>query len=131
VEDFPGPKKGSVFYEDEKVYACLAFEPVVDGHAVVSVKRTDINDIGKLPKEERLHLLKLVFEAVRPALIECYRVEKVYVVYIDELCHPHFHLYPRKRGEKQGFYLMTGQFKKLTDLSTIPRLHDLVTKAME
>lgn len=131
MEEFPGPKKGSIFYEDEKTYACLAFEPIVDGHAVVAVKRNDIDDIGKLPKEERSHLLKLVFEAARPALIECYQVEKVYVVYIDETRHPHFHLYPSRKKDGEGFGLMTRQHKELTDFSMISRLRFFTTKAME
>ena len=131
MEEFPGPKEGSIFYEDEKVYACLAFEPVVDGHTVAAVKRNDIDDIGKLPKEERSHLLRLVFEAVRPALIECYQIEKVYVVYIDETRHPHFHLYPSEKGGEQGFGLMTRRYKELTDFSMIPRLRSYTAKAME
>ncbi len=123
---FPAPKEGSVFYEDEEVYACLAFHPVVEGHTIVAVKRNDIDDFGQLPPKERLHLLRVVFEVIRPALLECYETDKVYVAYLDEAKHPHFHLFPRKEGGEMGFELMNKPHGELTDLSTVPSLRSFL-----
>lgn len=81
--EFPAPKEESVFYEDKEVCACLAFHPIVESHTIVAVKRNDVDDFGQLPPEERLHLLQVVFEVVRPALLKCYQTNKVYVAYLN------------------------------------------------
>lgn len=126
---FPASKEGSVFYEDDKVYACLAFHPIVEGHTIVAIKRDDVDDVGQLSPEERLHLLQVVFEVVRPALLECYQTNKVYIAYLDETCHPHFHLLPRREGGEMGFGLMAKPHGELTDLSAIPLLCSFIGKA--
>jgi len=128
--DFPNPKEGSVFYEDKEVYACLAFHPIVEGHTIVAVKRNDVDDLGQLSSEERLHLLQIVFEVIRPVLLTCYRTDKVYVAYLDETRHPHFHLFPRKVGGEEGFGLMSRLHGELTDFSVIPQLRSFVTEAV-
>ncbi len=127
---FPEPKEGSVFFGDKEVYACLAFHPVIEGHTIVAVKRNDVDDIGQLPAEERLHLLQIVFEVVRPALLACYKTDKVYVAYLDETGHPHFHLFPRKEGEGEGFGLMARPHGESTDFSMIHKLRSFVDKAV-
>jgi len=119
---FPDPKEGSVFYEDPSVYACLAFHPIVDGHTIVAVKRNDVADLNQLPTEELIHLLRVVFDVIRPALLKCYDTDKVYVAYLDEARHPHFHLLPRKEGGEKGFGLLIKPHGELTDLSMIPQL---------
>lgn len=45
---FSDPLEGAVFYEDEKVYACLAFGPKTEGHTIVAWKADigDLNDLG-------------------------------------------------------------------------------------
>ena len=127
---FPEPKEGSVFYKDERVYACLAFHPIVDGHTIVAVKRNDVDDLGQLSPEEQFHLLQIVFEVVRPALLVCYKTDKVYVAYLDETGHPHFHLFPRKKGEEEGFGLMVKRHGELTDFSMVTQLRSLAAKAV-
>jgi diadenosine tetraphosphate (Ap4A) HIT family hydrolase len=44
----PEPKECSIFYEDDRVYACLAFEPIVEGHTIVAWKREHREDISEL-----------------------------------------------------------------------------------
>lgn len=125
MADFPDPMPGSVFCETPLVYACLAFHPVVDGHTIVAVKRSDIDDINNLPPEEISHLLRVVFRVVRPALLQCYGTDKVYVTYLDEIRRPHFHLFPRIAGGKMGFELLNQPHGELTDLSPVAQLKQL------
>lgn len=90
---FPPAPKASIFYEDYVVYAALAYEPLTRGHSVV-VWKHDVQDLHLLSEEEYEHLMNVVNQ-VRDALIEELGVEKVYLMYMDEAQHVHWHLIPR------------------------------------
>jgi len=120
VAGFPEPRKGTVFYEDSRVYACLAFEPIVEGHTIVAWKERK-RDISHLDTEDYQHLMEIV-QMVRNALLVIYDIPKVYVAYLDEVRHVHWHLFPRKEGGETGFSLLAKPHGELTDLSVIPRL---------
>lgn len=128
-EKFPDPKDGSIFFEDKKAYACLAFHPVVDGHTLI-VWKEEVEDIGDLNKKDFAHLMKVV-KAIREILLRAYCTDKVYIAYTDEIRHVHFHLFPRKKGGIEGFELISCPHRELgaKDLSIIPTLQALVKNA--
>ena len=113
---FPKPIDGSVFYEDDILYACLAFHPIVDGHTIVVIKK-EFSDLNNLPEDIYLHLMKCIFK-IRKTMLDIYKTDKVYVCYLDETKHVHFHLFPRT-GKLNGFEMMHGQHGTLTDFSKI------------
>ncbi len=100
---FPKPSKPSIIYSDAQVYACLAFRPITKGHTVVVWKKS-VRDLHLLSCEEYEHLMHVV-DAVRDALQAELRVAKVYLIYMDEARHVHWHLVPRYN--EQGFNVFT------------------------
>ena len=124
MAEFPDPKEGSVFYEDEKAYACLAFHPIVEGHTIV-VWKENVEDLNNLTKEDYLHLAAVLYK-IRRVLLDAYETTKVYVAYLDEALHVHVHLFPRKEGGEMGFGLLDRPHGELTDLSMIAKLKSLV-----
>ena len=95
----PDPASDSLIYEDEKLYVCLASEPIVEGHTIVAWKET-VADLHLLKREEYEYLMDVV-DAARNALLEVLNIEKVYLVYMDECKHVHWHLVPRY--DEKGF----------------------------
>jgi len=125
---FPGPMEGSIFWEDEDIYACLAFHPITKGHTVV-VWRKNVGDLNQLQLDDFLCLMRVVFE-VRHALMIFYKTDKVYLYYLDEAMHVHIHLVPRKKGGKEGPKLLAQPHRKLEDLSSIPHLRHLCDRLL-
>ncbi len=106
MAEFPEPMEESVFYEDEKLYACLGFHKNhVEGKTIIAWKK-DIEDLNDLSQEDYQHLMEIVW-AVRKALMKAYDTKKVYLAYLDETRHVYWHLFPRKQGGIEGFDLMT------------------------
>ena len=91
--ELPEPFDEAVFYEDNNLYACLANFPKARGHSVVVWKR-DVDDLHLLSRDNYEHLMDIV-EDIRNAMLEVLGVEKVYLVYMDETEHVHWHLIPR------------------------------------
>ena len=121
----PTPKEGSIFYEDDKVYACLAFEPRVEGHSIVAWKKEQVEDISRLSPGDYQYLMAVVNMA-RRALLQHYNAPKVYLAYLDEVGDVHWHLFPRKKGDQvKGFDLMCQKAGKLEDLSAVPLLRSI------
>lgn len=110
---FPKPYPEAIIYEDNILYACLANFPVVKGHTVVVWKKP-VTDLHLLEKREYEYLMDKVDE-VRSALLKTLGVKKVYLVYMDEAKHVHWHLIPRYN--EQGYNVFLHQPKKLTDFS--------------
>lgn len=111
MDALPAPPKGSIFYEDEKVYACLASKPLTRGHSIVACKEkvTDLHLLGRVDYE---HLMDVV-DKVRNALMKTLGVDKVYLMYMDEAKHVHWHLVPRY--DEQGFNILAHNPKEITD----------------
>ncbi|MBI2625280.1 MAG: HIT family protein [Candidatus Nealsonbacteria bacterium] len=129
MAEFPKPKPGSVFYEDEKCYACLAFQRKnVKGKTIVAWK-ADVEDLNDLSEKDYQHLMKVVY-VVRLALKIVYRTDNVYVACLNEAKHVHWHLFPRCRGGIEGFELMTQPQEDLPeeDLKKVPGLKLLTEK---
>jgi len=89
----PEPYDEAILYEDEMLYACLANYPKTKAHSVV-VWKENVKDLHLLNRKDYEHLMDKVDE-VRNALIKELDVEKVYLVYMDETQHVHWHLVPR------------------------------------
>ena len=123
--EFPEPKEGTVFYDDGRVYACLAFEPKVHGHTIVAWKE-EVKDLSLLSPEDYQHLMN-VLNRVRNALLKVYKTTKVYLAYLDEAEHVHWHLFPRIKGYKEGFDLMAQPSKKSIDWSKVSLLRSLLS----
>jgi diadenosine tetraphosphate (Ap4A) HIT family hydrolase len=120
---FPEPLEGTVFYEDDRSYACLAFHPIAEGHTIVAWK-DDFEDLNDMNVADYDHLMRVVF-VVRDALMRCYNAPKVYVAYLDEFRHVHFHLFPRKEGDEMGFGFMNKPHGELAGTNFAPTVETL------
>jgi len=119
------PPKESIIYEDENLYVCLAKEPVTEGHLVVVWKK-EIPDLNLLADRDYDYLMDTVF-AARNALLKTLGLKKVYLVYMDEANHVHWHLIPRNKEE--GFDLFAHEPKILKDFSLAKKIkNNLVFK---
>jgi len=118
LKDLPKPRRGAIFYEDNKLYATLASYPITKGHVVVVWKKK-VSDLHLLNKREYEHLMDVV-DAVRNAMLKVLRVKKVYLVYADEAKHVHWHLVPRYNVK--GFNILEEKPKKLKDVSLARKL---------
>lgn len=123
---FPVPPKDSIIYEDKNVYACLALEPIADGHTVVVWKR-DVKDIHDLSCDEYEHLMSVV-DLVRDTMLEVLKIEKVYLVYMDEVKHVHWHLVPRR--DEKGFNVFSHKPKKVSNFPLAASLRDSVKRLL-
>lgn len=121
---FPKPQTGSVFYEDPTLYACLAFQPWVEGHTVVVLKR-HAEDLGDLTDEELLHLMRIAVK-IQTALKQIYGAVKVYFIFFNEAGHVHLHFYPRKEEDPKGFALFVRLPGELKDISKVPALRKMM-----
>ena len=102
------PNPSAIFYEDENIYACLADYPLSKGHSLVVWKKS-VTDLHLLNPKDFEHLMKIV-DKVRNALMKTLKVEKVYLMYMDEIKHVHWHLIPRYN--KFGFNLLKHRPRK-------------------
>ncbi len=109
----PEPIDGAMIYEDSKLYVCLANYPIAKGHTVV-VWKDSVADLHMLSKEEYEYLMDKVDE-VRNALLETLNLEKVYLMYMDEVNQVHWHLVPRYN--EKGFNVLQHEPSNLEDPS--------------
>jgi diadenosine tetraphosphate (Ap4A) HIT family hydrolase len=117
-KDLPLPKDGAVFYEDDKLYATLANFPITKGHTVIVWKRK-VKDLHLLKKDEYKHLMRIV-NKTRNSMLKILKVKKVYLIYMDETEHVHWHLIPRYN--KKGLNVLEDKPKKLKDIELTKRL---------
>jgi diadenosine tetraphosphate (Ap4A) HIT family hydrolase len=109
----PIPAPESIFYEDDKVYCCLAKYPLTSGHSVV-VWKANVPDLHILEKTDYEYLMDRV-NMVRNALIKVLNVEKVYLLYLDESRQVHWHLVPR--FNESGYNILMHDPKEIHDFS--------------
>ncbi|MFH1841225.1 MAG: HIT domain-containing protein [Candidatus Nealsonbacteria bacterium] len=125
MAEFPDPKERSVFFDNKKLYACLAFHPVVEGHTIV-VWKTDVEDLNDLSFSNYQYFMETVYRT-RKALLSFFKTDKVYLAYLDEARHVHMHLLPRKKDSQiKGFQLMIQPQKEIADLMNKARLLDTI-----
>jgi diadenosine tetraphosphate (Ap4A) HIT family hydrolase len=124
MEDLLIPPKEAIYYEDENVYVCLASFPITKGHSVVVWKERK-EDLQMLKRDEYEYLMGIV-EMARKALRELYGLEKVYLVYLDEIKHVHWHLVPRY--DEEGFNVLTHRPQESNDFSDAEKLKSLFSQ---
>jgi len=117
-KDLPKPKDGSIFYQDKKLYACLANYPITKGHVVVIWKKK-VSDLHLLNKKDYEHLMDKVDE-IRNAILKILKIKKVYLIYMDEAKHVHWHLVPRYN--EKGYDVFKHKPKKLKDINLAKKL---------
>jgi len=110
--------KESIIYKDQKLYVCLARYAVTKGHTIVVFKK-GVADLKLLPGRDYDYLMDTVF-ATRNALLKTLKVKKVYLFYMDEAKHVHWHLIPRYK--KKGFDVFQHKPKVLRDFSLAKRI---------
>lgn len=113
MNKLPKPLDGAIIFEDEFLYVCLANFPIANGHCVV-VWKEDIADVHLLSRNHYEYLMDIV-DQTRNALIATLDIEKVYLIYMDEIKHVHWHLIPRYN--EQGFNVLNHESSELTDTS--------------
>ena len=122
---FPKPITGSIIYQDKKLYVCLASYPVTKGHTIV-IWKNNVKDLHLLSKKNYEYLMDKVDE-VRNALIKTLKVKKVYLIYMDEAKHVHWHLIPRYNVK--GYNLLKHKPSRLKDFSLVEKIrNNLVLK---
>lgn len=87
--------------------------PIARGHVVVAWKK-DVEDLHLLNKEEYGYLMDRVKE-VRDAMLKTLKIEKVYLMYLDEIRQVHWHLVPRYK--KRGLAHLLDKVGKIKDFS--------------
>lgn len=118
TDKLPQPYPQAIIYEDSKVYACLANNPIVPWHTVVVWKKS-VADLHLLSKKEYEFLMNKV-DQLRNALLKTLKVKKVYLIYMDEIHHVHWHLVPRYN--EKWFDILSHKPSKLTDFSLAARI---------
>lgn len=109
--NLPKPFKNAIIYKDSRLYACLANSPIVPGHVVV-VWRKMVSDLNLLNRKDYNHLMIVVGD-IRRAMIKTLKIKKVYLLYMDEVNHVHWHLVPRY--SKLGVQNLSGKPGKIKD----------------
>ena len=123
MNKLPKPPEKSIIYEDENLYACLAKHPITSGHSIVAWKK-EAPDLSLLPDRSYDYLMDTVF-TVRNSLMKTLKVKKVYLVYIDETSHVHWHLVPRYK--EKGFDVFQKKPEFLKDFSLAGKIKKNLT----
>lgn len=114
----PSPPKKSIIYDDQQLYVCLAKNPIIEGHIVIVWKK-EVPDLNLLPDRDYDYLMDTVFTA-RNALLETLKIKKVYLLYMDEANHVHWHLVPRYK--EKGFDVFQHKPQLLKDFSLAKKI---------
>ncbi|MBI1961598.1 MAG: HIT family protein [Parcubacteria group bacterium] len=117
---FPKPHTKAIIFEDKKLYACLASRPIAAGHCVVVWKKP-VKDLRGLGRADYDHLMERVDE-VRNAMLSGLNVKKVYLMYMDEANHVHWHLVPRYN--EKGYDVFEHAPKKLKEYSLAEKIKE-------
>jgi len=120
----PIPPPNSIVYEDEWLYVCLALYPLTRGHTVVVWKKPT-PDIKDLSDNEYDYLMEIM-DVARDALLEVLKVEKVYLMYMDEAKQVHWHLVPRYN--EQGVNVFAHEPSQTDDFSLAIPLKEALFK---
>ncbi|MEI7620208.1 MAG: HIT family protein [Candidatus Falkowbacteria bacterium] len=124
--NFPKPFKSAIIYQDKKLYACLANNPLAEGHVVV-VWNEPVKDLNLLKRKDFEYLMDRVSD-IRKAMMKTLKVKKVYLLYMDEVNHVHWHLVPRY--DKMGIEALSGDVGKIKDFTLDDRIRKklIITK---
>jgi histidine triad (HIT) family protein len=118
MEKLPVPPPEAIFLDNDKLYACLASFPITLGHTVVVWKK-DVKDLHLLGRQD-YELLMDTVDSVRSAMLNTLDIDKVYLMYMDEIDHVHWHLIPRY--DEEGYNILEHKPDVLTDFSLAPKI---------
>lgn len=124
---FPKPDPKSIIYQDSKLYVCLASHPFAKDHTLVVWKK-NVPDLHTLSCKDYEHLMEIV-DATRDMLLEAFKVKKVYLFYMDEAKHVHWHLIPRYKAK--GFSIVVGHKIPNSDFSKTQTLKKIFQKMLK
>lgn len=102
MEELSIPPEEAIIYQDKNLYVCLASFSITRGHTVI-VWKNKVEDIHLLSRKDYEYLMDMV-EITRNMLLEKLKIEKVYLMYLDEIKQVHWHLIPRY--EELGFNIL-------------------------
>lgn len=88
------------------------------GHCVVTWKN-GVKDIRMLSLDQYDYLMNIV-DIKRNAILKAQKIEKVYLVYMDEIKHVHWYLIPRYN--EKGFNIFLHEPVKLNDFSLADKI---------
>jgi diadenosine tetraphosphate (Ap4A) HIT family hydrolase len=120
MSSFPIPPSESIIYENEWLYVALALFPITKGHTVV-VWKNNLPDLHDLSDSEYDYLMEIL-DITRDALLKTLSVEKVYLIYMDEIKQVHWHLVPRYN--EQGFNVFSHKPKETHDFSLVSGMQE-------
>jgi diadenosine tetraphosphate (Ap4A) HIT family hydrolase len=106
---------------------CLALYPITKGHTVIVWKK-GLPDLRDLSDAEYDYLMEVV-DITRDALLQALKVEKVYLMYMDEARHVHWHLVPRYN--EQGFNVFMHEPARTSDFSLAPHVREIFAERMQ
>jgi len=122
-DGLPKPFKSAIIYKDKKLYACLANNPIVRGHVVV-VWNKKVRDLHLLRRKDYEYLMDRV-DDIRKAMMKTLKVKKVYLLYMDEVNHVHWHLVPRYK--EFGVQNLIGKVGKIDDFTLDDKIRKNLT----
>ncbi len=112
----------SVIYEDDNVLVVSASFPLTPGHTIV-IWKNKVEDLHFLNRENYEYLMDIV-DDVRSVLLEYFKVEKVYLMYLDEAKQVHWHLVPRY--DEKGFNVLIHDPVEVYEFPDVEELKVLV-----
>ncbi len=115
---FPKPLPKAIIYKDQFLYVCLATYPITKGHVVI-VWKEKISDLRQLAERDYDFLMDTV-NAVRNAILRTLKIRKVYLIYMDEARHVHWHLVPCYN--EKGYDVFLHKPVKISDFSLAPKI---------
>ncbi|MEK7614488.1 MAG: HIT family protein [Patescibacteria group bacterium] len=127
MSKLPKAPKESMIYEDKRVYVCLAMYPLTKGHTIV-VWEKPVRDIHDLSCKQYEHLMNIV-DITRDALLKTLKVKKVYLLYMDEVKHVHWHLVPR--FNEKGVNALLHIPKRAKDFSLALKLRNKFSEVLK
>lgn len=114
----PVPPPEAIIHKNDSLYVCLASFPLTRGHSIVAWNKP-VKDLNLLDREEYDQLMRAV-EKTRAILMDILSIEKVYLLYMDEVQHVHWHLIPRYK--QKGYTVLNHQAEKLEDFHLAARI---------
>jgi len=123
----PEPPPESIIYDNELLYVCMASFPITKGHVVVVWKK-NTPDLHDLSDQEYDYMMEIV-DVTRDALLRTLNVEKVYLLYMDEVKQVHWHLVPRYNEE--GFNIFAHNPTKTEDFSLASTLKEAFIERLQ
>lgn len=115
---FQKPNEKTKIYEDSKLYFCLANYPITQGHTIIVWKKP-VKDLHLLSPKDYTYLMNKV-DLLRNAMLKALKIKKVYLIYMDEAKHVHWHLIPRYN--EKGYNLFKHKPSKIKDFSLAEKI---------